>query len=296
MTRPQTRLADKAMLVKLTIRKASLSRVDTHVTNAIQQQYGDAYLKAVTKLFQSPGSPVHTIMSAFNEAYSYHKANTLPHIDAGPRILPTARYFDYTQEMKYRIGKLEALLDSHMPNYDQLVQDDLAVRTQAAQAAGRASTANVADYPSASDFRQAMSIELRFQPMPDTRHFLFDLNEEDLAACERAEAEAVELARADTINRMLKPLHALVKRLGEYQGQKGERFHNSVVENVIEGCRTAKSLAIDPTPEMLQQIDELESTAKQYLAGVEIIKGSANARASAKSRLEEVAAKMSMFA
>lgn len=291
----QTKLADKAMLVKLTVSRASLTHVDAAVSNAIQHQYGDSYLKAVTKLFQNRSCPVHEIMSAFNAAYTYHKSNTLPYVDAGPRILPNTRYFDYTTEMRSRINKIEALLDKHIPNYDQMVNDDLAVRTQGAQAAGRASTASVDDYPTAQNFRNAMSIDLRFSPMPDKRHFLFDLNEEDLNACEAAEAEALALARADVVNRMLKPLDALVKRLGEYQGNKGERFHNSIVENVIEGCRTARELAIDPTPELLAEITSLEQAAAGYLTHVEIIKGSANARADARAKLSEVAAKMAMF-
>ena len=39
-------------------------------------------------------------MSKFNDIYVHHKNSTLPYVDAGPRILPNARYFDYTNEMR----------------------------------------------------------------------------------------------------------------------------------------------------------------------------------------------------
>lgn len=287
-----SKLADKAVLVKCTIRRASLTKQDKQVTNAIQVQYGDNSLTALTRLFRDKASPIAQIMSKVNEVYQYHKAQTLPYVDAGPRILPNAMYFEYTQEMKHRIAVVDKMLDTYMPDYDQLVQDDVTYRNSG-QAAGRA---HVSEYPTADQFRSAMSIDLRFSPMPDARHFLFDLDDADVQACEQAEAEAEAAARADTIHRMLKPLQQLVTRLGEYQGQKGERFHNSIVENVIEGCQMARKLALSPTPELLAEIDALEKAAQGYLDHVEIIKGSANARADAKAKLEAVAAKMAAFA
>lgn len=284
-----SKLADKALLVKLTMRRAALTKCDAALTAKVRAQEGDASVTVLTKLFADKGSPIYKIMQAYNNCYAYHKANTLPYIDAGPRILPNARYFEYTQEMKHLIAVVDKMLDTYMPDYDQLVLDDIAYRSQGVK------QVDASQYPTADNFKQAMSIDLRFQPMPDSRHFLFDLNDDDLQACEEAEAEALARANADTVARMLKPLDALVKRLGEYQGQKGERFHNSIVENVIEGCKLARNLAISPSQELLDHINELESAAKGYLDHVEIIKGSANARADAKAKLEAVAAKMAMF-
>lgn len=290
-----SKLSDKAVLVKCTIRRAALTKRDHAITTQVQQQYGDNSLSVLSTLFKDKAGPIAQIMSKVGEVYAFHKTNTLPYVDAGPRILPNAMYFEYTQEMKHRIAVVDKMLDTHMPDYDQLVQDDVSWRRQAAQAAGKVSAASTADYPSGDQFRLSTSIEMRFSPMPDTRHFLFDLNEDDIAACEQAEAEAEAAIQTETVQRMLKPLSALVTRLGEYQGQKGERFHNSIVSNVIDGCQMARKLALSPTPELLAEIDSLEAAAKGYLDHVEVIKGSANARADAKRKLEEVAAKMAAF-
>jgi hypothetical protein len=140
-----------------------------------------------------------------------------------------------------------------------------------------------------------MSLEYKFQPMPDARHFLFDLSDSDLQACEQAENDALAAANADTINRMLKPLGALVERLGEYQGQKGERFHNSVISNVLDGIKEARSLMLFPTPELTAHMDELETLAKRYLDNVEMVKGSAMVRNDARAKLAEAADKMSAY-
>jgi hypothetical protein len=287
-----TKLADKCMLVKLTVRKAPLTKRDQFLTDKIQAQEGDASLTVLTKLFRDKSSPINQIMTAVNEVYAYHKKHTLPYVDAGPRILPSDNYMDYTAEMKHMIAKVDNMLMKWLPQYDQLVLNDVRYRN-AGHAAGRA---KVEDYPSAEKFAAAVGVDYRFSPMPDARHFLFDLSEEDMAAFDRAEAEAAAAANADTVARMLKPLHSLVERLKEFQGTKGERFHNSLIQNVIEGCDLAKKLAINPTQELLNEINTLHDAAKACLADAEIIKGSANARASAKDKLEEVAKRMAAFA
>ena len=287
-----TKLSDRALLVKLTIRRAPLTRRDDQVTHAIQQQYGDNSLSAFTKLFRNDTSPVYHIMRAVNEIYTFHRQHTLPYVDAGPRILPNNNYFEYTQEMRARIAHVEAMLNQWMPHYDQLVRDDILHRN-GGQPTGRAS---VSDYPTAEEFRARMSFDLRFQPMPDAKHFLFDLSDEDEQAFNRAMDDAMKLARNDTVARMLEPLQHLVARLDEYKGEKGQRFHTSTIENVIEGCRMARRLAIDPPQDFIDQINELERLCAGYVFGVEALKESPSAREAARDRLKAIADTMAAFA
>jgi hypothetical protein len=285
------KLSDRALLVKLTIKRAAMTKRDAALTSKIQAQEGDQSLTVLTKLFRDKASPVNQIMAAVNEIYAYHRKHTLPYVDAGPRILPSDNYFDYTRDMKHLIGQEENLLQRYMPYYDQLVLDDCAYRNSG-HAAGRATPA---DYPTAEQFERSMSVEYRFSPMPDARHFLFDLSDDDMKAFEEAEVEAAQVAATDAVTRMLKPLQSLVARLGEYQGQKGERFHNSLIQNVIEGCDLAEKLTLNPTPEMLAQIEAVRKEAKGCLEDVESIKGSHHARQVAQAKLAAIADKMSMF-
>jgi hypothetical protein len=283
-----TKLSDKVVLVKLTMRRAALTKRDNFLTDKVQRQEGDASLTVLTKLFRNRDSAINQILSKYNEIYAYHKKTTLPYVDAGPRLLPNELYFDYTQEMRKRIADVDSLLDTYMPMYDDLVADDVMYRN-AGHMAGRA---NASEYPTAEQFRQATSVEMRFQPMPDARHFLFDLSEEDEATFKRAEDEALAAANADMVGRMLKPLGALVTKLSEYQGQKGERFHNSLIDNVIDGCDTALRLAINPSQELRDTVAFIKDQAQKMLTTVEVVKGSAIARANAKHELELVAKRL----
>lgn len=282
------KLSDKVVLVKLTMRRAALTKRDNFLTDKVRRQEGDASLTVLNKLFRNPDSAINQILSKYNEIYAYHKKQTLPYVDAGPRLLPNEMYFDYTQEMRKRIADVDNLLDVYMPMYDQLVTDDVMYRNSG-HMAGRA---NASEYPTAEQFRQATSVEMRFQPMPDARHFLFDLSEEDEASFKRAEEEALAAANADMVARMLKPIAALVTKLSEYQGQKGERFHNSLIDNVIDGCDTALRLAINPSQELRDTVAFIKDQAQKMRSTVEVVKGSAIARANAKHELELVAKRL----
>lgn len=291
MTTAVTKLSDKAILVKLVTRRAALTKRDDALTAKVQTQEGDQSAVVFTKLFRDRTSPVNEIMTAVNEAYQYHKKVTLPYVDAGPRILPNEMYMEYTDTMRGHIAKVDRLLNAYMPHYDLLVANDIRYRN-AGSSAGRAT---VDDYPTADKFRSSTALEFRFQPMPDARHFLFDLSDDDLEAFRRSEEEAITAANTDVVQRMLKPLTHLVGRLKEYQGQKNERFHNSLISNVIEGCDIAQKLAMNAPADLMAQITELREHAKACLDDVEIIKGSPNAREAAKAKLEAVANKMAMF-
>lgn len=286
-----SKLSDKAMLVKLTIRRAALTRRDNALTEKVRSNESDNSLTVLTKLFQDKDGPIYSIMSQTNEVYTYHKAHTLPYVDAGPRILPNNNYYGYTADMQKRVAQVERLLDTYMPHYDQLVRDDIMYRN-AGKAAGRA---HEADYPTAAQFRQSMSLEFRFSPMPDARHFLFDLSDDDIKKCEQAELEAAQAANSDILQRMLEPLGKLVHRLDEYRGDPGQRWHNSILENVLDGISQARSLMLFPTPQLNDTIDALERETKRYLDNVEIVKASPGVRVEARRKLDELAATLNGY-
>lgn len=291
-------LNEKALLVKLTRRKANLVRRDTEAEAIIQQQMGDASLVVNSRLFRDKQNPINQIMAAFDELYTYHKRHTLPYIDVGPRIVPTAQYFEYASVMREKLAAVEELMDRYMPDYDKYVDLDILYRNQG-QAVGRA---RIADYPTKDQFRAAMSADLRFQPLPDKAHFLYDISEEDVAAFERSLEEAATTARNDVIWRMLEPLKHLAETLkhpiGSTDPETGKRlgiFRDSTVENVIEGVAMARRLAIDPTPELQEAMDELESMIKAYDNVKHQLRESPIVREQAARKLADVAAKMSAF-
>jgi hypothetical protein len=285
------KLCEKAILVKLSIRRPRLMNRDENAEIMLQRQLDDASLIVNSRLFRDRANPVNLIMSSLSEVYTYHRKHTLAHIDKGERILPNALFDSYTSAINHLILCKDSLVSKHMPNYDQYVQDDIRYRSQNTTT----SRASVSDYPSAQEFRDRLSVSVQFAPMPDKRHFLFDLPEEQIAEFERAQADAAAAARADTIGRMLDPLKHLVDKLALPIGDKGSIFRNSAIDNILDGIEIARKLNIDESDEVNDAIRELTKSVALYADNVDAVRESPIVRKQAHTELNKIADRMSAF-
>lgn len=283
-----TTLAEKAMLVKLTMRRANLTKRDTVAEQFVQTQLDDSSLIVNSKLFRDKNNPIRKIMSEADAVYDYHIKNTLAYVDKGPRLLPNNNYMDYTTNMRSLIARVDSLLNQYMPNYDQYVQTDIKYRSNN-QAVARA---KVEDYPSAYDFRSRMGFEVRFMPLPDTRHFLFDLDEADLEGFRQSLRDAERVARVNTVKMMLEPLTHLVEKLSVPIGEQGSIFRDTAIENVVEGLERARKLNIDDDPDLADSIKHLSSAVSVFANNKDVLRESPVVRSQAREKLKEIQSKM----
>lgn len=290
-----TQLNQKAMLVKLTMRRANLTRRDKDAELVAQSVLDDESLVVNSKLFRDQLNPINKVMSRASEIYAHHKKWTLPYIDKGPRILPVVQYDEYRTAMREKIDELDRTLRDLMPKYDTYVQLDIAFRSKNASLSGRAGRASVDDYPSADEFRTRMGYELRFMPLPDSKHFLFDVADEDIKEFEASMQAAANAARNDAITRMLKPLQHLVEKLNKPIGTDGSIFRDSAIENVVEGLDEAKALTIDPSPELTDLMDKLKADIKGYSLAPHQLRESPIVREDAAKKLDHIAKQMAFF-
>jgi hypothetical protein len=286
-----TQLCEKAMLVKLTMRRANLSKRDTAAEAMIQNQLGDDSLVVSSKLFRDKLNPVNRLVSYVGELYTYHKSVTLPYCDKGPRIIPNAMYLEYCAAMKERIATIDAKMAEVLPNWDMHVAADIAWRSKSTQA----QRAHRDDYPSAEQFKERLGFDLRFMPLPDTSHFLFDVSEEDKAGFAETMAEVARNARNDAIRRMLEPTQHLVSKLSVQIGEPGGIFRDSALSNVVEGIELARKLNIDADPEIETIIAEVAKVVTKLNTGKDLVREHAPTREAAAKKLAELDAKMRSY-
>lgn len=285
-----TTLSEKAMLVKLTMRRANLTKRDPEAEALIQQTMDDTSLTVNSKLFRDKANPINKIMTAASEVYTYHKTHTLPWADKGPRVLPNGQYMEYTQEMRSKINHVDAMIQNHLPNYDTYVQLDITYRSKNPTA-----RAKVEDYPTAEQFATKMGFDLRFMPMPDQRHFLFDLSPEDEAAFAASMEDTATIIKEDTIKRMLTPLQKLVEKLNTPIGTDGHIFRDSAIENIVEGIELARKLTLDESPEIKALTDSLNQEVSKYAQNTEWLRESPIVREQAAKKLSDIASAMGAF-
>jgi hypothetical protein len=281
-----TPLNAKAMLVKLTVRRANLTRRDTAAESYVQSQLDDTSLVVNSKLFRDKHNPVNQLVSKVGEVYTYHKNHTLAYADKGPRLLPNVQYMDYSAGMRNLIASVDSIKVQLMPNYDKYVQLDIQQRSLSPN-----SRAKLEDYPTADQFEASMGFELKFMPLPDASHFLFDINAEDKAAFVEMMGQVEQGARNETIKMMLEPLGHLVDKLNKPIGTEGSIFRESAVDNIVDNINRARKLNVSDDPEVTQMIDTLSAAVNVY-TGTNVLRESPIVREQAAKKLDYIAKQM----
>jgi len=288
-------LSSKAMLVKLTTRRANLTKRDMMAEEYLQAELGDTAFIVNKKLFRDPLNPINQIMSKAGEVYTYHKKNTLAYIDKGPRLLPNARYFEYTTNMRNIIQEVDNMMALHMPNYDKYVRLD--VLSRIAQDSGKVKPTryvapSVDDYPTAEMFERGMGHDIRFSPLPESKHFLFDISDADMEAFNQTMEEVQRSARAEVIKKMMQPLGHLIEKLNKPIGTEGAIFRDSAIENIIEGVEMAKKLNMEDDPEIEQMADTIQRAISIFKDNGAVLRESPIVRENTAKKLDEIAKQM----
>jgi hypothetical protein len=280
-------LNEKAMLVRLAISKPTTVRRDTSAEAFTQAQLSDQGLRVSAVLFKEPSSPVRQLLNNANAIYHYHRTNTLPYVDRGPRLLPVSHYDTYSQEVRKMRAELDSRLQTTMPHYDTYVQDDMTLR---------GARAALKDSPTKDEFERGFDLRFTFSPLPDSSHFLFDVSEEDKAALDAQLEEVATAARQEMFDRIREPLSKMVEKLKIPAGEPGSIFRDSLVENLHENVKLVRTLAMgDPT--ILAICDEVDTATTGHARNPQVLRESPIVRMQAAARLAEVEKRLGfMFA
>lgn len=274
-------LHEKAVLVKLTSHKPTLMRRADDKTAQLQQLTDDKAAAAYVKLFKFR-TPVQEVLSRHREVIRLHQRLTLPYEDRGPRLLPNARYLDYTTQMRTAMDSVAEWFDQHRAHYATYVGADCAARGWRVQPD---------EYPTIEQFEDALSHDLEFTPMPQLTHFLFDLSPADRAAFEQRQSAVADRAVDDALDRVRKPLDALLGKLQTYAGQPGQRFSPALLRNLTSGISDMDALLLQDVPPALRaQLDSLTTTLNALLLDHTVLHDSGWMRADLTDQLHDARA------
>ncbi len=293
-------LSAKAMLVKLTTRRPTTARREKAAEAIIQAQMGDSSLTVSSHIFRDKHNPVRKVLNEAGAVYAYHMAHTMAWQDRGPRILPVQAYDKYSEDMRRLVADVDSAVHNLAPIYDGLVQKDIDERLTAAITKAQPATTVRAresfadEYPSYADFKERMKFEFLFMPLPDTSHFLFDINEDDKAALAEQVAEAERRAKDELTERMKAPLLHLIEKLKKNIGTEGAIFRDSAVENIVEECAIVETLAMGDAT-LLAMVAEVRKAIRPHALAPNQLRESPVVRAEAAAKLEAVASRMAFL-
>ena len=287
------KLNERFVEVELHTSRARLSRRDAAAEAFVQTELGDASLTTYSRLFKDPTNPINRLMVTVNAVYNYHVANTWPKPEKGRRLLFMPLHEEYRTEMNRLMDEAYKATRALMPNYDAYVQMDIDARSQSAKARGQVPRASVDDYPTAEEFEQRLRFELRLTPLPDKSHFMFDLDEDDLQAFENSLKDIETAVRSSAVKSMMEPLQKLIDKISVPLEKGKQRFHDCIVDNVIESIEVFKKISGEEDPAVLAMVEQMDREVKRY--SIDWLKESPVMREQATNNLKNIADAMSAF-
>lgn len=161
----------------------------------------------------------------------WHYTITLPWGDDAGRVLRSEDFFKYTSEYNDFKQQWDAAIAKFVTAYPALVQDaELRLN----------SLFDAADYPHANEVQSKFNVSMNVYPLPNADDFRIveglSSDEADKlceAAVEGLEA-SISTAVKDVWKRMAVAVSAMHTRLSVPSGEKGGKFHDSLVDNIVD--------------------------------------------------------------
>ena len=254
-----TTLADKAMLVKLERNIWNRRVTDKALTDAAEQTVSTKRVGKFVKELAKDSPAVARVEGELYALYDYVKKNTLPWLDDGVRLLPSHRYFDFTEDVRQLRDRVAAAVANL-----QYVWDDVLAEDQL-----RLGTAyNPQDYPSAEDIATKYGSKIQWRPVPSTGDFRVGLSDDDLAELQEALTAAEDAARQDVVAQLVEPMRHAIDVLG----REKTRVHDSVLGNIVEIAERLPKLLLDPNPELETVAANARQIASRHLANMDVLK------------------------
>lgn len=279
-------IADRSAVWKLRVSKFTVYKRDKAATQLVTNSNEGRKVGNFNKKLFDGCAPVESCNAAFQACYDLWFARTVPYLDYdGERMIDSRHLIDTMRE--FGALKEEAYLQRSAlaDAWDACVAWDVARLKH---------LGNPADYPTSPIPYYHLDSQLR--PVPSHADFRFDVPEEDKRALEEQLNKAEERAKIYVMDTMTAPIAAFIKRAAEFTGEKGQRWHDSIVTNIKDIVDQAKSLNIVDDPNIDGFIKELDAYCTGVVFNPTVLKESVAHRDAAKDKLAEIMKRMGAYA
>ena len=259
-TKQQTsQLSQRAMLVSLSISYWTGKASDDRVVDEISKKHKtekDAH--EYHKLLVDPAA-INEVKAVRSRARAYHFDKTLPWIDGGTRILPSAFYFEYAEKMRQFKGEYEQAVAKFIQSYSQL-------KGEARKRLG--SLYRDEDYPTGERLTKKFGWDIGVLPIPDKEDWRVELGSKAEAEIKAQVDSLLRAATATATRDLWKRLHDVVSALAEKMKTVDPVFRDSLVSNVRDLCGVMEKMNVggdakldEMTKRIQKDLGELDAAA-----------------------------------
>jgi hypothetical protein len=283
-------IADRAMLVRLSIGKFNPKRIDKKISREVAQQHGiDEAMGRYEKSIVDTDSleAARQLESAIRQE---HYRRTLPWGEDGARILTSAGYFAYAEFMREAKGKWDPVVDAYLSNWDTFKAD----AKRKLNGAYREE-----DYPTKAQLRAKFSFTWKVEPVPTANDFRVSLGANEVAAI-RSQIEGNLKATLDEATqeiwvRLKKVVAKMSERLHLYDPQNpaDASFRDTLVTNITDLLDVVPSLNVTGDPNITAFVSEIRANLTKHSA--DALRDSDHAREATAKAADDILSRMGEF-
>ena len=246
-------IASAAMLVEVSISTWTARKLDRSVTDEVNtSKHASKHAARVNKNLLAGSKELERINNLAAEIRTWVYIRTMPWSDTGPRLIPTAAFFDFKTELnKYEL-EFNRRVDVFVQQYPNLI---------AGQAFKLGDMFDRGDFPTQDAIENKFSFRVTFSPVPSAGDFRVDIGKEAESALreeyEEAYKERVDSAMNDIRKRVRNSLEHLSDRLG-YDGDTKKVFHSSIIENLKQVLAAADLMNLVDDVDLRDTRDKVE--------------------------------------
>ena len=252
-------LTRSAMLATLHIHAWVPKKVDNKITRQTVSQNNAVSDAGVFIKNLIAKQHLNDIVEISGELRRFHKANTLPWEDVGPRLLPTKNYKKYTSGLNGLKLKFDQAVSQFMNIYRLCVkqaESDLGLMF------------NRAEYPRDDVVLKKFSVQTDLNPVPDSQDFRVQMSAAEKAQIQQEIEERVQKRHDAAVKDTWDRLYDVVQTMAEKLSDPNGKVYDSYFKNAEELVNLLPSLNFNNDPKLNDMCTEVMTKLCSYSPGV----------------------------
>lgn len=237
----ETALNRKAMLVYLRMSMWTGRKKDKDVTAEILRRKNSENDSGAWWTYLVPAKALRAVDTAYHKCRNVHYKLTLPWMDGGLRILPSAMFMEYGKAMREVTAEYDVAVDSFIKDYPILIAD-------ARKRLG--DLLNGAVLPTAAEIKHKFKVSQDILPMPVASDFRVELAQEDLNEMKKNLSVNIESMTSKAMTDLWGRLSELIEKIEKTLGDPNKKFKNSLIDNLGDFCKLIPKMNITGSKEL----------------------------------------------
>lgn len=275
-------IASSAMLVDLSISTWTARKLDKAVTEEVN--FNKKASRAASRVNKNLLPEVVQLtrinkFAAVTRNWLYRE--TLPWSDHGPRLIPTAKFFEFKKRADELEEEFNQMVAEFLVEYPTLIS---------AQAFELGEMFNRDEYPDVGSVAGRFRFRATYSPVAEIGDWRVDIGEEANRALEQQYAEEYERRLEGVLSDVRERIGTSLKHLSERftNDTNGERkrFNNDILDKFIDSLSTVRALNLTNDPQIAKIINESEWAVANV--GIDEIKNNGAIRDDVRNRVNSI--------